>query len=209
MILFALLLVIPELGLEQIRQAIALGSAPDAERTVVLEKYMVRFPAAAGEHAAAVQVFTPFRDVMERAVEHRLLGNTYGETEALNDAAQHSPALRIVVRVVLPPNRVPMNPLVPLGRDFRVLVAYRPEGLGRARAVAEPAFTVTETCRGVPCYQHDASTDGALLEVSVPLSQGTASPALPAADPQSLLTVTVVAPSRISRTARFNLAELR
>ena len=174
--LSVLLLVAPQLGLEQIRRALEVAVGPAAERKAFLEKYLVRFPASEAEHVAAIELLSPFREVIERAAAQIRLGNSYTEYQAMQEAQQSGPALRILVRVALPPNRLPLHTALPLGSDFRIVLSYQPRKTASARVITERAFTVTQTCQGIPCFLQDPAVDGALLQTSLPLVEESQAP---------------------------------
>ncbi len=200
-VLPVLVLAIARPGVEEIRSALSLAGASESERKAFTQEYEVRFPSSQAEHVAVIEVFTPFRQVVERAVTQYRLGKSYTETEAEQDLRDSTPSLRILVRVVLPPNRIPIHSALPFGSDFKLILSYRRKGNPAHSVIAQTPFRFAQTCRGIVCPQPSQfAVDGALLETSIPLNN---------LDLEGPLKVTVVAPSGESRTARFHLDKLR
>ncbi len=199
--LLVVLLAQPAIDPQFIRDAIRLARAPVAERQTALAPYVARFPLYGGEDVAAIEAFTPFRDVVERGVREIALNNNYSESRAEQELRRSPAAVRIQVHVALPYGAVPLDNTVSFGESYVVTLLYRTAS-GR-QVTANPRPRVSTLCLGMPCYMPDLNLTGAVLETAVPLAGPDA------ANPRGVVTVMVRRPDGGHRIANFDLSRLR
>ena len=213
-VLLALFAVLPALQMADIRAALDLAKAPESEGRAFADGYTVRFPAAGGEQMT-VELYTPFREVVERALLQRRLGNFYGELHASREFRDAAMGLRVVVRLKALTHVGFLS--TGYGNAHSVSVQYQPDGASAARGALVtviPPPSLTQLCGGIACVAGmDAAVDGAKIELFLPLAGGAGLPetalALPAIDPLGLFVVLVRDPQGRTRAARFALSDLR
>jgi len=197
----SVLLAQPAFDVASIRDAIRLARAPAAERQAALAPYVARFPLHGGEDVAAIEVFTPFRDVVERGVREIAMNNNYSESRAEQEWRQSPAAVRVQIHVALPYGTVPLDNTVSFGESYAVTLLYRTRS-GR-QVTVRPRPRVSTTCLGMPCYMPDLNLTGAVLETFVPLAGPDA------VDARGSLSVLVRRPDGRQRIANFELGRLR
>ncbi len=206
LVLLAVSPVLADLSDQTIRDALAIAAAPEARRKAFLRGYGVRaYDPGQGEQVTGVELFTPFREVVERAIREIQLNHSYLERRALEESRTRPPALRLLVRIRLPINAVPLESGVPFGSAYRVFVSYHAEGSGRQAVVVAPPVTLTQLCDfDLPCLLGQ-TIGGALLEASLPLT-GSGDKQINLHGP---LGVSVRGPAGRGFNAHFDLARLR
>jgi hypothetical protein len=208
----------PTLTAEDARSAIAIATGFEAQRRAFLAQYRVDFPREGNEQAASVEIYTPFRETVERAMRARRLGMSYDDRTALREAQRTPPGVRVVARLVLPLNRIHINNALPFGRSYRMMASYQMDGMPTATVVTEPGHRVVQTCRGIVCIWAGSMTvDGAILETMLPFAPAAVAATPPGTeaavagymDPAGPLTITIAEPTGKSRSAEFDLGNLR